>query len=83
MKRLQVGQPEAVDILVGKMQNLLRRADDSTVSHRLRHAIDHARTRHQQARTSDNRGFYHGLITGYAGAMKVLQGKVGGRVRSV
>jgi hypothetical protein len=38
----------------------------------LRQAIDRARTRHQQVRTSDNRGFYHGLITGYAVAMKVL-----------
>jgi hypothetical protein len=82
MKRLQVGQPEAVDILVVKMQHLLRQVGDSTTSHRLHHAIDHARTRHQQVRTSDNRGFYHGLITGYAVAMKVMQGKVGGPVRS-
>lgn len=82
MERFQIGQAEAVDILVVKMQNLLRRIDDSTASHRLRRAIDHARTRHQQVRTADNQGFYHGLITGYAVAMKVLQGKVGGGMRS-
>ncbi|HKV45299.1 MAG TPA: hypothetical protein VJT32_11600 [bacterium] len=79
MKRLQVGRKEAVDVLVAKMQGLLRRIDDSTASRRLHHAVDHAVTRHQQVRTVDNRGFYHGLITGYAVAMKVLQGKVGGR----
>ena len=82
MKRLKVGQAEAVDILVVKMQHLFQHVDDSTASHRLHHAMDHARTRHQQVQTSDNRGFYHGLITGYAVAMKVLQGKVGGQVKS-
>lgn len=81
MKRFQVGQVEAVDVLLVKTQNLLRHVGDSTASRRLRHAIDHAGTRHRQVRTLDNRGFYHGLITGYAVAMKVLQGKVGG-VRS-
>ncbi len=78
MKRLQVGQSEAVDVLIVKMQALLRRVGDSTTSRRLHHAIDHAVTRHHQVRTRDNLGFYHGLITGYAVAMKVLQGKVGG-----
>jgi hypothetical protein len=77
LKRLQVGQAEAVDILAVKMQTLLRRVDGSTAGRRLHHAIDHAVTRHHQVRTQDNLGFYHGLITGYAVAMKVLQGKVG------
>lgn len=78
MKRLQVGQAEAVDILAVKMQTLLRRFGGSAAGRRLHHAIDHAVTRHHQVRTQDNLGFYHGLITGYAVAMKVLQGKVGG-----
>jgi len=78
MQRLQVGQAEAVDVLVAKMQDLLRHIDDNRASRRLHHAMDHAAIRHHQVRTQDNRGFYHGLITGYAVAMKVLQGKVAG-----
>jgi len=77
VNRLQVGQVEAVDILAMKMQIVLRRVDRSTASRRLHHAINHAVTRHHQVRTQDDLGFYHGLITGYAVAMKVLQGKVG------
>ena len=62
MKRVQVGQAEAVDILAVKMQTQLRRVGDSTTGRRLYHAIDHALTRRHQVRTQDNRGFYHGVL---------------------
>ena len=76
-KRLRIGQGEAVDILVAKTQSLLRRLEESTATRRLHRAVGQAAMRHRQLRTVGNRGFYHGLITGYRVAMKVVQGKVG------
>ena len=43
---------------------------------RLEKAINRAYARHRQVGSPDNRGFYHGLLTGYAVAMKVLEGKL-------
>lgn len=77
MRHFGVGQAEAVTVLVDKNLDLLDQFADSTVSRRLRRAISRAETRYRQIGDRDSRGFYHGLITGYAVAMKVLQGKVG------
>jgi hypothetical protein len=82
MRHFSVGQTEAVAVLVDKNLNLLDQLADSTASRRLRRAIGRAERRYRQIHDRDNRGFYHGLITGYAVAMKVLQGKVGA-MRSV
>jgi hypothetical protein len=82
MRHLSVGQAEAVTVLLGKSLDRLDRLDDSTASHRLRRAISRAQGRYRQISDRDSRGFYHGLITGYAVATKVLQGKIGG-LRSV
>jgi hypothetical protein len=73
MGRFTVGQPEAVDVLMAKLR---WRFEDTPASRRLSKAIGRAYTRHRQVGTSDNRGFYHGLLTGYAVAMKVLEGKL-------
>jgi hypothetical protein len=43
---------------------------------RLDKAITRAYTRHHEVGGPDDRGFYHGLLTGYAVAMKVLEGKL-------
>jgi hypothetical protein len=78
MKRLEVGQETAVDILVEKIHDLLPRIDAGRVNHRLHLGVDRARRRYREVRTQDGQGFYHGLITGYAIAVKVFQGKVAG-----
>ncbi|HEV2357326.1 MAG TPA: hypothetical protein VGZ23_06910 [bacterium] len=77
MRHLSVGQPEAVKVLIDKNLDLLDGFADGTPGRRLRRAISRADKRYRQISTPDTRGFYHGLITGYAVAMKVLQGKVG------
>ncbi len=77
MRHLAVGQAEAVAVLVGKSLDRLDRIDSGRTSRRLRRAIDRAQKRYRQTGDPDGRGFYHGLITGYAVAMKVFQGKVG------
>jgi len=73
MRRFTVGQSEAVEVLMAKLHG---RFEDSPAHRRLSKAIGRAHTRHRQVSTPDNRGFYHGLLTGYAVAMKVLQGKL-------
>ena len=82
MRHLVVGEAEAVNIMVNKSFDLINHFDASRASrrasHRLRRAISRAGTRYRQAQTLDFRGFYHGLLTGYAVALKVLQGKVSG-----
>ncbi len=64
-------------VLVNKSLDRLDQIDNSRTSRRLRRAIDRAQARYRQIADPDDRGFYHGLITGYAVAMKVFQGKVG------
>lgn len=78
MRHFGVGQTAAVDVLITKSLDLLDRFGSSTASRRLRRAISRAQRRYRQVNDRDSRGFYHGLITGYAVAMKVLQGKVSG-----
>ena len=82
MARLKVGQTEAVDVLITKSLDLLDQFDSSVAPRRLRHAISRAEKRYRLTAGGEGRGFYHGLITGYAVALKVLQGKVSG-MRSV
>lgn len=73
MRRLTVAQPEAVETLFEKMRI---RGKDNPDWQRLIRATGRAHERFQQVRTPDDRGFYHGLLTGYAVALKALQGKV-------
>lgn len=73
MRRLTVAQPEAVEILVAKLRV---RAKDDPAWRRLVVATDRAQRKYGEVSTPDFRGFYHGLLTGYAVAIKALQGKV-------
>lgn len=73
MGRLRVAQPEAVDALVTKLRFHAR---DNPSWSRLFKATSRAHERYRQVGTPDARGFYHGLLTGYAVALKALQGKV-------
>lgn len=75
MGRLTVAQPEAVEVLMAKLQ---AQAEGNPAWHRLARATRRAHDRYQQVDTPDFRGFYHGLLTGYAVALKALQGKVTG-----
>lgn len=74
MGRLTVAQPEAVEVLMAKLQARV----GNPAWHRLARATRRAHDRYQQVDTPDFRGFYHGLLTGYAVALKALQGKVTG-----
>ena len=76
MRRFSVGQPEAVDELVAKVHRSHGRFAETPAAERLARAIGRAYARHQQVGSPDNRGFYHGLLTGYAVAMKVSEGKL-------
>ncbi len=73
MPRLTVAQPEAVETLVAKVR---RRAEANPDWRRLSKATARAHQRYREVPGSDARGFYHGLLTGYAVALKALQGKV-------
>ena len=73
MGRFSVGHPKAVEILMTK---LLSHTEDTPVNRRLSRAVSRAQARHQQVSSSNDRGFYHGLLTGYAVAMKVIEGKL-------
>lgn len=76
MGRFSVGHPKAVEILITKLR---RHTEDTPGNRRLSRAVSRAQTRHQQVITPNDRGFYHGLLTGYAVAMKVLEGKLNRR----
>ncbi len=76
MRRFIVAQPEAVEELFEKLQ--IRARDNPKAWQRLLRATDRAHARYLQVGTPDARGFYHGLLTGYAVALKVLQGKMTG-----
>jgi hypothetical protein len=75
MPRYAVAQPEAVEVL---MMKLRVRVDARPAWHRLAKATTRAHDRFLHAGTPVTRGFYHGLLTGYAVAIKALQGKVTG-----
>lgn len=72
MKRFSVAQPEAVETLFEKLSV---RVQNHPEWERLVKASDRAHARYHQVGTPDDRGFYHGLLTGYAVAIKALQGK--------
>ncbi len=74
MRRLTVAQPEAVEVLFEKFR--ARAKDNPRAWQRLLRASDRAHTRYMQVGAPDARGFYHGLLTGYAVALKALQGKM-------
>ncbi len=76
MRRFSVGQAEAVDELVAKIHGFHGRFAQTPAVRRLEKAINRAYVRHRQVGSPDNRGFYHGLLTGYAVAMKVIEGKL-------
>ncbi len=78
MTQLSVGQAKAVDVLITKNLDLLDQFDSSMATRRLRHAINRAQKRYERVCDRDSHAFYHGLITGYAVALKVLQGKASG-----
>jgi hypothetical protein len=73
LTRYTVAQPEAVEMLLTKVQ---KRARAQPAWFRLAKAASRAHLAYLQARTPATRGFYHGLLTGYAVAIKALQGKV-------
>lgn len=73
-RHLTVGDPRAVDVLDGKIRAKVR---DEIAWRRILHGAATARRRHRQVRSSADLGFYHGLLTGYAVALKALEGKVG------
>jgi hypothetical protein len=73
MGRLTVAQPEAVEVLIDKLRV---RGKDNPAWHRVMRAADRAHRKYREVSAPDFRGFYHGLLTGYAVAIKALQGKV-------
>lgn len=73
MRRLTVAQPEAVEILYAKLRF---RAMDNPAWRRMVLATDRAHRKYGEESAPEFRGFYHGLLTGYAVAIKALQGKV-------
>jgi hypothetical protein len=73
MPRLTIAQPEAVQTLVTKVR---RQAEANPDWWRLSRATARALQRYAEAPEPNARGFYHGLLTGYAVALKALQGKV-------
>lgn len=76
MRRFAIGQAEAVDELVAKVHGVHGRFVETPATRRLDKAITRAYVRHREVGTPDTRGFYHGLLTGYAVALKVLEGKL-------
>lgn len=60
-------------MLITKVQKRVRA---NPAWHRLAKAARRAHERYLRAGTPATRGFYHGLLTGYAVAAKALQGKV-------
>jgi hypothetical protein len=69
--RYTVAQAEAVEQLMAKVQ-----ARAQAAGYRVARAARRAHGRYARATTPAERGFYHGLLTGYAVAIKALQGKM-------
>lgn len=72
MARLTIAHPEAVERLVTKVR---RQGETNPDWRRLLRATARAYERYGQVPSGDAQGFYHGLLTGYAVALKALQGK--------
>ncbi len=68
-RRLRVGDPRAVQILAEKI--LGKRREDIRVRRVLR-AASKAQVMHARVSGQRHVGFYHGLLTGYAVALKIL-----------
>ncbi len=75
LARYVVAQAEAVEVLMTKVQ---ARVQTHPSWHRLAKATERAHDRYLRVSTPASRGFYHGLLTGYAVAIKALQGKMAG-----
>ena len=78
MRHYTVGQDAAVSVLVNKNYDLLDHLEGRPID-RLRRAIHRAHARYREVGGPNDRGFYHGLIAGYAVATKVFQRKLSGR----
>jgi hypothetical protein len=76
LPRYAVAQPEAVEVLMTKVQARVRAHPDWN---RLSKATTRAHAGYLRATTPASRGFFHGLLTGYAVTAKALQGKMTGR----
>lgn len=74
--RRGIARPEAVEALFEKLRI---RGKENPAWQRLVTATRRAHERYLKIRAPKARGFYHGLLTGYAVAMKALQGKMTGR----
>jgi hypothetical protein len=74
MRHRAVAEPETVEVLFEKFQTRARQNPE--LWQRLIKATDRAHTRYREVNSADARGFYHGLLTGYAVALKALQGKM-------
>ncbi len=77
-RHLFVGDPQAVQILAGKISTKSR---EEPAWQRIVRAATKAQARHEGVRTQGDLGFYHGLLTGYAVALKTLEGKAGHTAR--
>ncbi len=75
LARFTVAQPEAVEVLMTKVQ---ARVQTHPSWSRLATATKRAHDGYLRVSTPASRGFYHGLLTGYAVAIKALQGKMTG-----
>ena len=74
MRPRAVAEPQTVEVLFEKFRTRARQNPE--LWQRLITATDRAHTRYQEVHNPDDRGFYHGLLTGYAVALKALQGKM-------
>lgn len=73
MPKRVVASPAAVDAVFAKLEVL---AGEDPAWHRLVHASHRARGQYERVQSPDARGFYHGLLTGYAVAVKALEGRL-------
>jgi hypothetical protein len=73
MPQRSVASPAAVDALFAKLQVL---AGEDPAWHRLVNASHRARGQFEHVQSPDARGFHHGLLTGYAVAVKALEGRL-------
>ena len=73
MPKRVVASPAAVDALYAKIQVL---AAEDPAWYRLVHASRRAHGQYARVQSPDARGFYHGLLTGYAVAVKALEGRL-------
>lgn len=73
MPKRIIASPAAVEALFAKLQVL---ATEDPAWHRLVNASHRAHGQYEHVQSPDARGFYHGLLTGYAVAVKALEGRL-------